>query len=266
MIRLSKLILPAAIAASIGLMTPSYSVAGSVAGFGGSTELTQLSNNIQLGMSYAEQVETALNSARQYKLMLDQIKRNPADFAKGMLGGTLEEHLGRADDTLALIDTLEGLNDRTRSITDEWQRAQFALEDLGSRGINIPPDSYYAAMQELAEQRGGEHRKRFEGFQENLEGAREDVERVNAIVAQSNGMTTEIQGLQNVVASNAVVANLLQRQIQMASGDGALASLTAEQKADLERTQIETIRRINARGVEEAERELGISITADPQE
>lgn len=241
--------------ASVALPTS----AGTVAGFGGSTEITQLANNVQLGMSYVEQVETALNSARQYKLMIDQVRRNPGDFAKGMLGGTLEEHLARADDTVALIDSLEGLSTRTRDITGEWMRAKDVLESLNSQGVAFPPDAYYDAMVQIAEERGGEHAQRVEAYKDNLLGAQQDVDRVNAIVAQSNGMTTQIQGLQNVVASNAVIASLLARQIQLTTTEQALDEQDRLDRARNEALQIEAARRNAARVREAMERDFGIT-------
>lgn len=202
------------VAAAIALSLVGQSVqAGTVAGFGGATEVTQIMNNVQLVMSYVEQVETALYSAKQYKLMLDQIKRNPADFAKTMLKGRVEDHLRNADSAVALIDALEGLHRRQGGILDEMIRAYSTMSEMGRMGYEMDLSTYQDAMSELARQRGGEYERRYTQYRENLAGAQKDIEEINRIVAASESMTTEIQGLQSVVASNAVVANLLMRQI-----------------------------------------------------
>ena len=252
----------ATLALSISLAAAFVAVpisAGTVAGFGGSTEITQIANNVELGLSYVEQVETALNSARQYKLMLDQLKKNPADFAKGMLGGALDEHLSRADDVSRLVDSLDSLNQRTRAITGEWSRAQYALDDLGARGIEIPPAQYYRGLAELARERGGEHARRFDAYRDNVSKAAEDVERVNAIVRGAQGMTTEIQGLENVVASNGVIANLLMAQIQLASEEAMLREQESEDAALARADTLDAIERANLRAERARERFMGSS-------
>lgn len=48
-------------------------LAGSVAGFGGSTEVTQISNNIQLAASYAEQAQQTVTQFQQYQTMLKNL-------------------------------------------------------------------------------------------------------------------------------------------------------------------------------------------------
>lgn len=51
------------------------SVAGSVAGTGGSTEVTQLANNAQLVMSYGEQAQQTATQFNQYQAMLRNLQR-----------------------------------------------------------------------------------------------------------------------------------------------------------------------------------------------
>lgn len=56
--------------------------AGSVAGTGGATEITQLANNTQLAMSYTEQAQQTIHQFNQYQAMLKNLLRlTPSNVA-----------------------------------------------------------------------------------------------------------------------------------------------------------------------------------------
>ena len=63
---MKKTIIAAIVSASLALAAPP-SFAGSVAGFGGSTEITQLANNIELVQSYLQQVQSYATQLQQYQ-------------------------------------------------------------------------------------------------------------------------------------------------------------------------------------------------------
>lgn len=54
-----------------------FARAGSVAGFGGSTELTQIANNIQLVSSYVQQVQAYATQLQQYQIMVKNSLATP---------------------------------------------------------------------------------------------------------------------------------------------------------------------------------------------
>lgn len=60
-----------ALAASISFSAP-VARAGSVAGFGGSTEITQLANNIELVQQYAQQVQAYATQLQQFQTQIQQ--------------------------------------------------------------------------------------------------------------------------------------------------------------------------------------------------
>jgi hypothetical protein len=230
---------------------------GTVAGFGGSTEITQLANNVQLGLSYIEQVDIALNSARQYKLMLDQLKKNPAGFSRSMLGGTLEEHLANTEATIEIIDQLTSLRESTKGVMDEMQRALFAIQDLEGQGIVVTPSEYYDAMVSFANERGGEYERRIMNYRRNAEQARKDVEAVNKIVNGSEKITTQIQGLETIASSNAVIASLLLRQIEMATAAHSDEANDRSMRAEAERLRWKMIQEQDRRWAEAMEKQFG---------
>nr|AKA86961.1 TrbJ [uncultured bacterium] len=66
-----------AVAASFTAVAPSTQ-AGSVAGFGGSTEITQLANNVELVNLYLQQVQSYATQLQQYQNMLQNTLNIPA--------------------------------------------------------------------------------------------------------------------------------------------------------------------------------------------
>lgn len=60
------------------LLGSNATLAGSVAGTGGSTEITQILNNVQLAESYAQQVQQYQNQLMQYETMVRNLASNPA--------------------------------------------------------------------------------------------------------------------------------------------------------------------------------------------
>jgi P-type conjugative transfer protein TrbJ len=63
-------------ASLVAAAPPSF--AGSVAGFGGSTEITQLANNIELVNSYLQQVQSYATQLQQYQNMIQNTLNIPA--------------------------------------------------------------------------------------------------------------------------------------------------------------------------------------------
>lgn len=66
-----------AVAASFTAVAPSTQ-AGSVAGFGGSTEITQLANNVELVNLYLQQVQSYTTQLQQYQNMIQNTLNIPA--------------------------------------------------------------------------------------------------------------------------------------------------------------------------------------------
>lgn len=60
------------LAAAVAAVSSSFTQAGSVAGFGGSTEITQILNNIQLVESYLQQVQSYATQIQQWQTQIQQ--------------------------------------------------------------------------------------------------------------------------------------------------------------------------------------------------
>lgn len=197
---------PQIIAAAIAFALSGPILAGSVAGFGGSTEITQLANQAQLTASYARQVTTALNSARQYQLMVDQLRRNPAGFAGRMLDPEIARHLENAQYIAEMVDRLESLDSNTRNVYEELSRAVDITGAMEQQGRPITPEDYYGMVEQLARDDEDYWGERLRTFRDSTRNAEDDIRAVNEIAAQSESIETEIQGLGQVVSSSAIMS------------------------------------------------------------
>lgn len=75
---------------AIGLFCPPYSArAGSVGGTGGSTEVTQIANNVQLANQYAQQVEAYVRQGLQLEAEMRNLIQNPASLLGKDIGGII---------------------------------------------------------------------------------------------------------------------------------------------------------------------------------
>lgn len=141
-----------------------HAEAGSVAGFGGSTEITQLLNNLQLIQSYEQQVNSYLRQGLQLQNELTNLIKNPTSMlgqdvgrmingiGKIMNGGqAIGYNLAQIDKNFATMfksqqamtfskaftswhktstDTLEGTLKAIGATREQYQSNQDALTDL----------------------------------------------------------------------------------------------------------------------------------------
>lgn len=87
---------------SILLLCSDSLMAGTVAGFGGSTEITQIMNNVELASAYAQQVQQYQTQLLQYQAQLRNLAQNPTS----MLG----------DETAQLINGIGAVMQAGKSI------------------------------------------------------------------------------------------------------------------------------------------------------
>lgn len=72
----------------LAMWTP-FTWAGSVLGTGGSTEVTQIANNVQLMQQYAQQVDGYVRQGLQYQTQLKNLIQNPASLLGKDIGGII---------------------------------------------------------------------------------------------------------------------------------------------------------------------------------
>lgn len=211
------------------IASPSLAVAGTVAGFGGATEITQLANNVQLAQAYTQQLQTALNSARQYQLMVEQLRRNPAGFAGRLTQPEIERHLRNADAATQMVTRLERLHRDQSFIYSSMDRAHGTIVLMNEQGHAITPEEYSRLAVRLAKEDRGIWRDQVTRLKEASARSEEDMRAVRAISDSADGMTTQIEGLSNIVKSQAIMSR------QMAELSGLLReqmALEASERAN----------------------------------
>lgn len=70
------------VVAVLGL-TCGTALAGSVAGFGGGTEITQIMNNVQLVNQYQKQIQQFVTQGQQFEAQLRNMEKNPSSVMAG---------------------------------------------------------------------------------------------------------------------------------------------------------------------------------------
>lgn len=242
-------LIAASVAAAITLAVaaPQRVEAGTVAGFGGSTEITQILNNVQLVMGYQKQVEGVLNEVRQYQTMLQTMKGMDGDKLKGILKTKAGEIAGA--EVLRQIKEAEEVNSRLTNINSnmdtvlrEGQVAADVMGKLRAAGYEVKSGDYIAGMKALAKMRQGAYQDRIQRYESALDDSAKDIERVEAIAANSAGITTHVQGFQALSQSNAIMVSQLAGMRQLYASAGADASRVAQiaeaQNDDRERKKV----------------------------
>ncbi|MBT9165428.1 MAG: hypothetical protein DDT25_00073 [Chloroflexi bacterium] len=241
---MKRILIP--IAMSISFSTTSIAgsateIAGLVGGVGGATEFTQIANQVQLTAAYVQQVETALNSARQYQAMIDQLRRNPDGFAGRMVAGDIQRHLENAENATLMVDRLTTLRDNKYGVYRELDRANQTLHTMNDAGYVMTADEYLSARIELGRQEGTYWADRNANFRERLVSANKDIEVVTEIAATADGMETQIQGLSALVASSSVVSR------QLVEMNVSIMQQTADQNSDRTRRADAEVAALEAR-------------------
>lgn len=103
-------------------------LAGSVAGNGGSTEVTQLANNTQLALSYVEQASQTVTQMNQYATMLRNLMRLTPSALVGMAAQKLWKD--------------QGMNDTFRNLYSVYvggQKIAYSLRNLDQQFHQLHP-------------------------------------------------------------------------------------------------------------------------------
>lgn len=107
---------------------PGVAAAGSVAGTGGATEITQIANNTQLAMSYVEQAQQTIHQFNQYQAMLKNLlKLTPS---------------GVADESAKKLWNDNSMNDTFRDmyrIVVGGQQMAYSLSNMDQQFRNLHP-------------------------------------------------------------------------------------------------------------------------------
>jgi|HigsolmetaAR201D_1030396.scaffolds.fasta_scaffold02836_10 hypothetical protein len=193
--------------AGTGMMANATSVIGA-------TEPTQIMNNVELVAQYEKQVQMVLNQVKQYQATLQQLQQLNPDALKTMLKGVVGEDVGEyvlntSQAAMELEEELSTIQEAMHTIYQEGRIASDVMRHLQGRGRSISGGDYVALMKALAEENQATYGKRVKQFTRSLEESRSAMRRVEAIAATAPQITGDVQGLQALIQSQAVVSGQL---------------------------------------------------------
>lgn len=231
MIKMKKLAVAVMIAAAVAAV-PSTVSAGAMAG--GSSEVTQIMNNVQLVLSYAKQVNMVSQQVKTYQAQLKQLKqldpKKASDLLKGVQGVAAGVDIVKRINAIDELDgTLQGLSDKMNSLGREGKIAASTIDMLAQKGHKLDLDDYLGMMKALSDTKQAAYGERLKMLNSVAKDAQSDIERVNKIAAANAGIESDVQGFQAMLQSNAVMVS------QLASLRGQLAS---SEKMSIEQAQI----------------------------
>jgi hypothetical protein len=180
--------------AAVGIAAASLpAYAGSVGGNGGSTEITQLVNEVQLIKSNVSQistVENTLQSAMALKQTLKQL--DPATLAR-MSGVSISDIQAMAK----MDGQLGGLMDSAQSVQAVLTKAV----DV-SQQMKITPAQYLAERAQQAQKLGGMYAQSFNNDRASMQEMQTRIADLQSTAAAAPAVTSQVQGLQQLLAQN----------------------------------------------------------------
>lgn len=180
----------------------------------GSTEPTQIANNVELVLSYAKQVEAVATQVKQYQAQLLSLRQMDPSKLAGMLKGVTG--LDGVDDLMRSYNSAKEINTRLQSLSKsmetiytEGKMTADVMANLHAKGIDLTGGQYAAAFKELAKQRQGDYDTRLKNFDAALDTAKSDIQRVNAIADTAPEIKTNVEGFGAIVQTNAIMSGQL---------------------------------------------------------
>lgn len=210
-----KTILTAAIACSV-IATPCHAFF-SFGGAAGSSEVTQLLNYVQL-------LANAKQTLDQYRLMFKQVQGlSPAKLLE-VLGPEAE----RYNSSLALYESLGRMQRTAETFQNQTERQIAEAQALSKDGTE-----YFQLRKRIAESKGGIYREQYKTELAVVEQAKSDGEDLGRQLDNAKSLTTQMEGLQSLAASNAkMVASIKQLSASVAQANMTAYAEKSEQEKE----------------------------------
>lgn len=214
----------AVIAASIALISiPAAMPRPAVAGggmTGGSTEITQILNHIELVSNVAEQVQTVANTLSSAQGIIQQLKQlNPTALAE-MVGLPVEA-------VQAMADAYQVFNNAQDVYQDAKNVLTQAVSDAKAIGAN--PWELLKLKSLLSQKYGGVYKQIFDQEQGKLKKLQDVSNDVQQQVSKIQKIDSNISGLQALASQN---LNLQKLMIQLNQSIQTMNTTTANEKLE----------------------------------
>jgi conjugal transfer/entry exclusion protein len=211
---------------AIAVGSTSAAQAGTIAGFGGATEITQLANFGQLVAQLLEQVAIVAQNVtaqvtRVETLMtqLQQLEQMPAT----LLNQAVAPWQAQLSYLQNMSSTVGSLQQAAARVSSLYNGASSEASNLGMTGTQ-----YLTAFQNLAQTKGGLYQQQYQQDIQALSDLTTRSQQLQSLAAQAPNISGTVQGLQllnqqsNIVAAQALEMTSLMRR-QATEADNAQA-------------------------------------------
>jgi hypothetical protein len=243
------------VALSVMMASGGTSVAGGGA-TGGSTEFTQLMNNVELVKSAVDQAQTAATTVQQYATQVKQFNMQQLNIAglTHLPTGLSEDNLRSLNDVLRYQQALQGLQG---SLSTQSQIMQQRIAESRLGGTDTP--TYLARVARDVQMGNGKAVERMRQEQSALQQVQSDYEYARSVQQQIPATVGQHQSVQllnaqvnRVITQNARVIELMtttvSRDRKNYDDEANTAAMTAAQQELLRQRQ---------RAVEQRQRQWG---------
>lgn len=225
------------LAFSVAFLAASQCHAGTLTG--GATEWTQIANHVELVESYVKQVEAAKNTLQSASALKQQLQQLDPSTLASLSSGSI----GNVQQLARLYSDLDQIQ---QSGGQSVNVLQTALQQMQQQ--KITPQQYLAQRAQLAQTQGGIYKQNYEADQKTLQTLQQQVADLQHDAAAAHGITSEVGGLQQVVASGTrVQAQLIQLNASvtkanlLAEQQGAAAAADQQQKAAADQQRLDAL-------------------------
>ena len=182
--------------------------AGTVAGNGGATELTQLLNNAQLVASVVKQaamVEQQIQSNVTQVEQLVTMTQNLKNMSPSMLAQTIANYSGQVQKLTQMYSATQGLQTASTNFNSVLSGRITQMNALG-----MTPQNYLAAESTLAAQKGGIYQAQMNSDIAALNDVQQRAAQLRTLASQNPDIDSNIKGLQLLIQqTNMMVGELM---------------------------------------------------------
>lgn len=219
--------------------------AGSMGGFGGATEITQLLNNAELVASVAKQAEMVQQNIQAQITRLQNLAQMPSELIRE----TIAPYTQQVENFRSLYSAVTDLQQAAQSTS---QLFSSAMSEMSS--ANLKPSQWLSALSSLAKSQGGAYRTQLNRDINAISALAKRAQNLQDIQSKIPGVTGNVQGLQmlnqqtNVLAGEMIDLHaLVQRQVAMQMQDKVDQSQARDNAAQLLKARSQQAADINAK-------------------
>jgi len=183
----------------VNIANPS-AFAGSVAGNGGATEITQLMNNAELVASVGHQSDMVANQIQQY--ILQQVQTKIAQ--QNMVGLPFDKIVANLGPYRNMVQPYLNALNVTTLLRDSAVRASSLMsgEISAMTRLGMDPKTYMQNMIQISKERGGTLKQSLDNTTSAMQDEQKRGEALDQMHDQIPGIDSNIKGMQTLAASN----------------------------------------------------------------